>query len=75
MATSQLQELLSQVNAQLDSNMKLDYAPQYGGYMLSAVPREYNFMQTNIRLTRKEMANFLYGILCRIRADRDIIFS
>ena len=75
MVTSQLQELLSQVNAQLGSNMKLDYAPQYGSYVLWAVPREYSFMQTNIRLTRKEMANFLYGILCGIRADRGIIFS
>lgn len=75
MATSQLQELLSQINAQLDSNMKLDYNPNFGGYMLSAVPRELRFMQSNIRLTRKEMANFLYGILCGIRADRDIIFS
>ena len=75
MAQQHLQSLLDQVNTLLDSNMKLDYAPQYGGYMLSAVPREMRFMQTNMRLAHREMANFLYGILCGIRADRDIIFS
>ena len=31
--------------------------------------------QVNTWLMRKEMTNFLYGILCGIRADRDIIFS
>lgn len=74
-ALQHLQSLLDNVNTLLNSNMKLNYAPQYGGYMLSAVPRELRFMQTNMRLTRKEMTNFLYGILCGIRADRDIIFS
>ena len=72
---SNLQSLLNQVNALLDSNMKIDYAPQYGGYMLSAVPRELRFLQLGMRLAHKEMASFLYGILCGIRADRDIIFS
>lgn len=70
-----LQSLLDQVNTLLDSNMKLDYAPQYGGYMLSAVPREFRFLQLNAWLNNKEMTNFLYGIICGIRADRDIIFG
>lgn len=69
---SYLQSLLDQVNALLDSNMKIDYAPQYGGYMLSAVPRELPFLQLGTRLTYKEMASFLYGICVGIRAGRDI---
>lgn len=72
---SYLQSLLDQVNTLLDSNMKIDYAPQYGGYMLSAVPRELCFLQLGTRLTYEQMASFLYGICVGIRADRDIKFS
>lgn len=65
---SNLQSLLDQVNTLLDSNMKIDYAPQYGGYMLAAVPREYRFLQSNYRVPRQEMAAFLYGVLSGMRA-------
>lgn len=72
---SNLQSLLDQVNTLLDSNMKLDYAPQYGGYMLSAVPREFYFLQLNTRLAYKEMLSFLYGIICGIRIEQEQIFT
>ena len=72
---SHLQSLLDKVNTLLDSNMKLDCVPQYGGYKLSAVPREFRFLQFDMRLTYKEMASFLCGILGGIRAGRGIIFS
>lgn len=72
---TQLQNLLDQVNTLLNSNMKLDYAPQYGGYMLSAVPREFYFLQFSARLAYKEMLSFLYGIICGIRIEQEQIFT
>lgn len=63
-----LQSLLDQVNTLLESNMRLDYAPQYGGFALFDLPRELRFLRTLPRLTRKEMDIFLYGVLCGIRA-------
>ena len=63
-----LYSLLGQVNSLLGTDMELDYAPQYGGYMLSAVPRKYRFLQNTERVSLKEMSAFLYGVLCGIRA-------
>ena len=64
----QLQSLLEQVNQLLGTAMMLDYAPQYGGYMLAAVPREYAFLQSAQRKSNKEMTAFLYGVLSGARA-------
>lgn len=71
-----LQALLDQLNGMLGTNMKLDYAPQYGGYLLSAVPREISYLQlSSKRLAQKEMASYLIGLLYGCKLGQDVIFN
>jgi len=71
-----LQPLLDQLNSTLGTNIKLDYASQYGGYILSAVPREMSYLQlSSKRLTQKEMASYLMGLLYGCRLGQEVIFN
>lgn len=47
-----------------------------GGYGLSAVPREMLYLQlSGKRLTQKEMASYLIGLLYGCKLGQEVIFN